>query len=69
MRVAVLPKMRVMELPRCPSHSRQIQLAIRNSDTVGARFRKYALRTPETDSDSHRKALSEPERTETTRIF
>jgi hypothetical protein len=32
-------------------------------------FRKYALRTPETDPDSHRKALSEPERTETTRIF
>ena len=25
-------------------------------------FRKYALRTPETDPDSHRKALSEPER-------
>ena len=32
-------------------------------------FRKYALRTPETDPDSHRNALSEPERTETTRIF
>jgi|SRR6516162_10508274 len=73
MRVAVLPKMRVMELPRCPSHSREIQLAIRNSappSADGVRISENTrceLRRP--TPDSHRNALSEPGRTETTRIF
>jgi hypothetical protein len=49
------------ELPRCPSHSREIQLVAQNSAPSERRrcphFGKDASRTRETDLDSHRMSI------------
>src|SRR5438552_670109 len=79
MRVAVLPKMRVAVLPKMRVTAPAMPLPFSGNSIGEPRLRateprrylhfgKYAPRTRETDPDSHRNAVSEPARTETTRI-